>query len=381
MAEQLNEMQKAAVEFSHSESAVVTAAAGSGKTTLLVQRVIRLLSDPSLGIKADTMAIMTFTRNATNSLRDKLNNALNKRLDELSGEPDSQSERNWLSEQIFALRQAYISTIDAFCQKIIRENPESFDLPINFTIADTPKKTSMRIAAINAAMQDFYDDNADSPFTKNQRETLFFTFNFEDDEDLKTSVITAAEALSSYANAEKWLDDALNAYTDFQNLEKQYLGVYVEAIGFYERKLKYHTDVYEVVIEKLEVFVREVESNGKSDAALKTLKQEVIPFIRDYADYDNRRLNLVTEKYAELKRNPRISALTDLIVSLTSTTTYPPPFRLTLASFPRLRIASIASAVALSIFNSLSVVVYGIMRGAITHFWMNNHARFFRLNT
>lgn len=316
MAEQLNEMQEAAVEFSHSESAVVTAAAGSGKTTLLVQRVIRLLSDPSLGIKADTMAIMTFTRNATNSLRDKLNNALNKRLDELSGEPDSQSERNWLSEQIFALRQAYISTIDAFCQKIIRENPESFDLPINFTIADTPKKTSMRIAAINAAMQDFYDDNADSPFTKNQRETLFFTFNFEDDEDLKTSVITAAEALSSYANAEKWLDDALNAYTDFQNLEKQYLGVYVEAIGFYERKLKYHTDVYEIVIEKLEDFVREVESNGKSDAALKTLKQEVIPFIRDYADYDNRRLNLVTEKYAELKRNPRISALTDLIVSL-----------------------------------------------------------------
>lgn len=316
MAEQLNEMQQAAVDFSHTEPAVVTAAAGSGKTTLLVQRVIRLLSDPALGTKADTIAIMTFTRNATNSLRVKLNDALNKRLDELSGKPDSQSERNWLSEQIFALRQAYISTIDAFCQKIIRENPESFDLPINFTIADTPKKTSMQIAAINAAMQDFYDDNADNPFTKNQRETLFFTFNFEDDEDLRTSVITTAEALSSYANAEKWLDDALNAYMDVPNLEKQYLGVYIEAIGFYTRKLKYHTDVYEIVIEKLEDFVRETEANGKSDSALKTLKEEIIPYIQNYADYDRRRLELVTEKYTELKQNPRIAALTDLVVSL-----------------------------------------------------------------
>ncbi|MDE7398341.1 MAG: UvrD-helicase domain-containing protein [Oscillospiraceae bacterium] len=316
MAEQLNEMQLAAVDFSHNESAVVTAAAGSGKTTLLVQRVIRLLSDPALGIKADTMAIMTFTRNATNSLRAKLDAALNKRLDELSDNPDSQSERDWLSAQIFALRQAYISTIDAFCQKIIRENPESFDLPINFTIADAPKKTSMRIVAINAAMQDFYNDNADSPFTKDQRETLFFTFNFENDEDLRTAIITTAEALSSYADAEKWIDGAVNTYKDLSSLEKQYLGVYVEAIEFHARKMKYHTDMYEVIIEKLEDFVRETEANGKPDKPLETLKTEVIPYIRDYAEYDKRRLELVTEKYAELKQNPTIDALTDLVVSL-----------------------------------------------------------------
>lgn len=316
MAEQLNEMQQAAVDFPHNESAVVTAAAGSGKTTLLVQRVIRLLSDPALGIKADTMAIMTFTRNATNSLRTKLDDALNKRLDELSGEPDSQSERDWLSGQIFTLRQAYISTIDAFCQKIIRENPESFDLPINFTIADAPKKTSMQIAAINAAMQDFYNDNANNPFTKNQRETLFFTFNFENDEDLRTAIITTADALSSYADAEKWLDGALNAYTNLSSLEKQYLRVYAEAIEFYTRKMKYHTDVYEIIIEKLEDFVRETEANGKNDAPLKILKYEVIPYIRDYSDYDRRRMELVTEKYAELKSNLRINVLTNLIVSL-----------------------------------------------------------------
>lgn len=316
MAEQLNEMQQTAVDFPHNESAVVTAAAGSGKTTPLVQRIIRMLSDPALGIKADTMAIMTFTRNATNSLRTKLDDALNKRLDELSGEPDSQSERDWLSGQILTLRQAYISTIDAFCQKIIRENPESFDLPINFTIADAPKKTSMQIAAINAAMQDFYNDNANNPFTKNQRETLFFTFNFENDEDLRTAIITTADALSSYADAEKWLDGALNAYTNLSSLEKQYLRVYAEAIEFYTRKMKYHTDVYEIVIEKLDDFVRETESSGKSDGALKTLKDEVIPYIRDYSDYDRRRLELVTEKYAELKRNPSIDTLTNLIVSL-----------------------------------------------------------------
>lgn len=317
--QQLNEMQQKAVDFSHTEPAVVTAAAGSGKTTLLVQRVIKLLSDPSLGIKADTMAIMTFTRNATNSLREKLNNALNEKLDELSESPESQAECDWLSNQIFALRQAPISTIDAFCQKIIRENPESFDLPINFTIADAPKKTAMQSAAIRAAMQDFYNDNDEELFTKKQRDTLFFTFNFENDEDLRKAVIKTADSLSSYTDAEKWLDDALNAYESLPNLSRQYMGVYAEMAGLYIRQMRAYCDVYEDILgelENLEIDDVDTDIAKKPESAYNKLFDTVIPGIRKYASRDAERLELAEKKYAAFKNTPSFDTMRDLASSL-----------------------------------------------------------------
>ncbi len=64
--------QTAAVNAGIDEPTIVSAAAGSGKTTVLVERVIRLLSDKALDIPADTLAIMTFTRNAAENMRSKL---------------------------------------------------------------------------------------------------------------------------------------------------------------------------------------------------------------------------------------------------------------------------------------------------------------------
>lgn len=320
MAEKkLNEMQQKAVIFPHTEPAVVTAAAGSGKTTLLVQRVIRLLSDPSLGIKADTMAIMTFTRNATNSLREKLNKALNEKLDELSESPESQAERDWLSEQIFALRRASISTIDAFCQKIIRENPESFDLPINFTIADAPKKTAMQSAAIRAAMQDFYNENDENTFTKRQRETLFFAFNFEDDKEMRDAVIKTADSLSSYTDADAWLNSAVNAYEDLPSLEKQYLSVYVEMVGLYIRQMRAYCDVYDDILDKLEnLDIDDVDTDiaQNPESTYNKLTDSVIPGIRNYALRDTERLNQAEEKYTAFKNDPSFDTMRDLISSL-----------------------------------------------------------------
>ncbi len=184
----LNPDQQRAADYTHERPAVVTAAAGSGKTTLLVERVIRLLSDKELNIKADTLCVMTFTRNATKSLREKLNKALSDRIVELS-EKDSEEaveERVYLNEQIFALRQASISTIDAFCLKMIRDNAEAFDLPINFTIADAAKKTAIQSQAMKLAMQDMYNDSLTGAcaFSAEERETLFYTFDFENDHAL-----------------------------------------------------------------------------------------------------------------------------------------------------------------------------------------------------
>ena len=119
MANKPTRQQQRAIDAPHNSSVIVTAAAGSGKTTLLVERMVRLLSDKALRIEGDSVAVMTFTRNAADSLRVKLMSALGKKLKDAE---TSESEKEYLSEQLIKLRSASIGTIDSFCINIIREN-------------------------------------------------------------------------------------------------------------------------------------------------------------------------------------------------------------------------------------------------------------------
>lgn len=305
---ELNGDQIRAVDFPHDKPAVVTAAAGSGKTTLLVDRVVRLLSDRSLEIRADRLGIMTFTRNATKSLREKLNRKLTERIEELSVEntADAVEERAYLNEQIFALRQASISTIDAFCLKIIRENPEAFDLPINFTIADPAKKTALQAQALKLAMQDFYNDGltGDRAFSENERRTLFYTFGFENDSALEKGIIDTAEELSSYADAEGWLKDAENVYRSLGNLMAEYLPFAVKNLGALIKNARYIIDVYEDVRENLIPESKEIIDKTKTKSTIENhteLINKTAPLIFKYIDEDEQRLETLESLFAKLK--------------------------------------------------------------------------------
>lgn len=251
----LNDYQKDAVKFSHEKPAVVTASAGSGKTTLLVERIIRLLSDRELGIRAESLAVMTFTRNATKSLREKLNRALSEKLAEIPSGGDCDEQRNYLSEQIFGLRQACISTIDSFCISIIRENPEAFDLPVNFKLIDDAKKAALQMRAVNAAMNDFYGN--DKLFSEDERRALFYTFNFENDDALTAQVISTAEDLASCADAEKKLNETLNAYSNYNSYERCFAGTLKKE--FFDKT----ADILRKNLPELEEFPQKVANEAK----------------------------------------------------------------------------------------------------------------------
>ncbi len=304
----LNPEQQRAVDFPHDRPAVVTAAAGSGKTTLLVDRVVRLLSDRALGIRADRLGIMTFTRNATKSLREKLNRKLAERVEELSSENSAETveERAYLNEQIFALRQASISTIDAFCLKIIRENPEAFDLPINFTISDPAKKTALQSRALKLAMQDFYNDGllGERAFSEDERRTLFYTFGFEDDNALEKGIVDTAEELSSYADAEKWLSGAESVYGSVDSLMLKYLPFAAEKVGALIENARSIVDVYEDVRENLIPESRRIIANTKTKSTIdnhNALIEKTAPQIFAYIDGDKRRLEVLEKSFAELR--------------------------------------------------------------------------------
>lgn len=217
------EQQKKAILSPIDRSTVVTAAAGSGKTTLLVDRIIRILSDRDMNIPADSLAIMTFTRNAADSLRMKINRKLNEKLEQLD-DGENEELRSYLADQVIKLRSAAIGTIDSFCINIIRENVQIFDLPINFTVADNARKAAMQAQAMQSVTALLYDGNTVTP---EERDALFFTFSFETDDALQNAIKETAETLSSYYGAEDWLDGEAAANADLEALRKKYLPVMI----------------------------------------------------------------------------------------------------------------------------------------------------------
>ncbi len=310
-----NEGQIKAINAPHTEPVVVTAAAGSGKTLILVNRVIRLICDRSLDIPADKLAIMTFTRNATKSLHQKLNKAIAEKLADESLSPE---DKDYLSEQMFRLRQANISTIDAFCLKVIKENPESFGLPVNFSIADSAKQAAMQTKAISLAMQTFYSDNADSEhsFTKEERTALFYTFNFENDRALQEQIISFANELSSYSDADKYLSEGLALYEDEKLLEKQYIGVFQTSLDPIISKAELLLAEYADILDNIETEGKDLLDDKKKAKGAVTLLDEVFPAIRAYADLDKARFNAAISQYKRFKENPCIKTLGDFFAEV-----------------------------------------------------------------
>jgi len=84
MATKWTDEQKKVIETRH-RNLLVSAAAGSGKTAVLVERIIRMITDPEHPVDIDKLLVMTFTNAAAAEMRERVETALGKLLDEYRG--------------------------------------------------------------------------------------------------------------------------------------------------------------------------------------------------------------------------------------------------------------------------------------------------------
>lgn len=110
-------------------SLLVSAAAGSGKTAVLVERIVNMVSDEKAPVDIDRLLIVTFTNAAASEMRERISDALGKKLE---GEPDN----GHLQRQITLLHNAQITTIDSFCLFLIRNNFNDIGLDPGFRVMD-----------------------------------------------------------------------------------------------------------------------------------------------------------------------------------------------------------------------------------------------------
>ena len=124
---------------------VLSAAAGSGKTTVLVARALNLLLDEENPVSAEKMLIVTFSNASAAEFKKRIEKGINEKIKE-------NPTNNYIKMQKVALQKADISTIHAFCIKLVRENFQSLDISPDFTICDDAQSNMLHSLAIDKAM-------------------------------------------------------------------------------------------------------------------------------------------------------------------------------------------------------------------------------------
>lgn len=136
---------------------LVSAAAGSGKTAVLVERIIKMISEGDNPVDVDKLLIVTFTNAAASEMRERILQAIEKKLDSM---PDNKH----LQKQMMLIHSAQITTIHSFCLNVIRNHFNVIDLDPSFRIADEAELTLLRADVIEELLEDRYE-KAEEDFT------------------------------------------------------------------------------------------------------------------------------------------------------------------------------------------------------------------------
>jgi len=137
---------------------LVAAAAGSGKTAVLVHRILTLITektDTSDKMDIDRMLVVTFTEAAAAEMKERIGDALAQRLE------DNPNDENLL-RQSARLPAASISTIHAFCLKLVKDHFHRIDLDPAFRIGDQTELNLLQSQVMEALFEDAYAEDKEA---------------------------------------------------------------------------------------------------------------------------------------------------------------------------------------------------------------------------
>ena len=150
MAVEFTKEQKKAIR-TLDRSVLVSAAAGSGKTAVLVERILKIILEGKANV--DEMLVVTFTRAAAAEMKLRLASGIRKKMREC---PED-AER--LTEQLSRLYRSYITTIDSFAMRVIREFFYEIDIEPDFGACDAVQSELMKREALQELIEAGFEDD------------------------------------------------------------------------------------------------------------------------------------------------------------------------------------------------------------------------------
>ena len=214
----------------------MSAAAGSGKTTVLTERITRKIMGENCGdkdISLSNILVMTFTKKATAEMKARIKQKLEEKLNE------GKNVKKLIKESSI-IQNANISTIDAFCKKILEENYTAltkenslyFDFDLTYRIADDKE--------IAVLWDDVIDNFLEKQYLNEKYKVLFDSYIEKTDESrLRALLIKGLKFLTSVT----WPDEYLyNQILDFEELSKksyvEYIKLSIENLMWLKEKIK-----------------------------------------------------------------------------------------------------------------------------------------------
>ena len=282
---------------SRNGTVLVSAAAGSGKTAVLVERVIRRLMDKEKPCSADRLLIVTFTRAATQQMRERIFEAISEKLRE-------NPEDAHLKRQLVLLPFANISTIDSFCNDIVRENFHSLELTPDYKLLEGAQLKIVEADAITRTLDELYKENSDE-FS----ELLNVLANGTDDSALSDLILRLYRNSTAFARPNVWLDSLVEEYKSEKPLARSRWGGIivnqVEETVRYCRQItdkmriclenddtvreKYSDNVYEIetCLEALKTIIEARDWNSIKDAVSSFKLSNMARLPRGYSSYES----------------------------------------------------------------------------------------------
>ena len=193
---------------------LVAAAAGSGKTAVLVERIIEEITEEKKPKDIDKLLVVTFTKAAAAEMRTRIGNALELRIEE---NPDNEH----IQKQASLLHLAQITTIDSFCQSIIKNYFHIIDLDPVFTVGDETELGLMKQDVLEEVLEQNYAR------AKEEKDDAFLAFTDifatgRTDHEIEELVLNLYEASRSFPWPSEWLDGIPESYacTDIEEFEQ-----------------------------------------------------------------------------------------------------------------------------------------------------------------
>ena len=240
---------------------LVSAAAGSGKTAVLTERIVKMLLPPD-GVKpvdADKLLVVTFTRAAAGEMKERIEKSLKNEL-RAAVEDSDFARRKLITNQIKKLSVAKITTIDSFCQGLVKEY---------FHILDIDPAFSVIMEYESASINDEVFENMVAQLYKEQNEDFLLLLNNYcpngSEAKIREMVYKLTSFTSSFPYPEKFISEKAEEYACASGLEG--------TVWFLKINEKYRRDVKKLV-EIYNNAVEAVPDGAEWEKVLRILNEE-----------------------------------------------------------------------------------------------------------
>ena len=187
---------------------LISAAAGSGKTAILIERIIHQIVNFDKSI--DRMLIVTFTRAAAAEMRERLEHRFY----------HSKEHIELFRQQSNKLPNAQISTLHAYCSKLIKRNFVPLEIDPLFRLLDERSRERIYCKVKEEQLDALYESSKEDKDVK-----IFIKQYYE--KEISEMLDTLYSYIISRPEPLKWLEEQKNKEYDIKTFHTLPVGIYI----------------------------------------------------------------------------------------------------------------------------------------------------------